>query len=957
MPRIAEFIKDLLTEDLYGTEFTSKLPERLQQLNAAQLTGMHNHLKKTRESSVFKPWKNANDFLMNQMKDILESRIKEAEILDRKKEDAFLKKKNKGRMQELKEAEAERVMDLISEAARKRAEKEIDENEKARQAAEKLEIMKKVFAAEENLEKVWKRAVAGFLVALALVIGINVAINNPIFIGVGVVLAILIPSYVTYRAWKATQIQPTVTPAEVLEELIEKREEELEQEAILLMKQKEREFKLREKKEAIERRQRREERKAKEAADAAFLTEMRLKELEMAKKGASLLGVAVEIDVPVQPEPQGPALSNPVVANVKKKPQPKGVSVSGKNGSEVAIENGKDENEANEKMTGNKNDDEEGEEAEPILVRTLRNGKERSSHVYSKLYRSDKPIVHSPLKMEGVKEIDGEGEGGDPATNELEEVKSNASSKEESVDAVLFEFSVQQIAMYDDGIAELQNLDNGGDADPDKQSSIRFMATLAVSPDGYVYSTDALNYELSYDNDEAENEEKEEEDMKEESKEEGGEDGAALEAQDDENNKRNTTSIKFKPMKRSINNELEQPQHESLPQWVYARGAEIPQIVTPEEARSILKAMYQNFNPGMLEKMDGILEKYNGKERELCGSLRKKYGPLPAPVVEMKPIVPPPASLPVWLNANGMGIIPEVVTVEEAETIINLYYKTFNPDKLKDIPFLLNKYQGKERILVGSLRKKYGNLPESVFESSSPSSQKKKKKHTRNKDGDKEESGKDKGFMKGSVQWIFSTPKLLTEEAMAEILKTAGGGEPQQEQGRGGDQTEENAKGETGDNHVITILDQHATDNQENKQNLESNDTVEQNGEFDVKRDTIQLKRNQNITVSILEDHTGSIFNGNGADDATSIVTISTKDFTLPPDGLGPEKSLTSISDSLVNATNTPIASITLTAEEMASMPTDDYGCISIDRKCSITRDDGTEFAFFIILVVQKKRK
>ena len=37
MPRISEFIKELLAEPWHGTEYHAQLPERLQQLNAAQL--------------------------------------------------------------------------------------------------------------------------------------------------------------------------------------------------------------------------------------------------------------------------------------------------------------------------------------------------------------------------------------------------------------------------------------------------------------------------------------------------------------------------------------------------------------------------------------------------------------------------------------------------------------------------------------------------------------------------------------------------------------------------------------------------------------------------------------------------------------------------------------------------------------------------------------------------------
>jgi hypothetical protein len=61
MPSIAQFIKDLLAEEKHSGDFSNRIQERIETLNAAQLQGLYQHLTNSANNSKTKLWKSANE--------------------------------------------------------------------------------------------------------------------------------------------------------------------------------------------------------------------------------------------------------------------------------------------------------------------------------------------------------------------------------------------------------------------------------------------------------------------------------------------------------------------------------------------------------------------------------------------------------------------------------------------------------------------------------------------------------------------------------------------------------------------------------------------------------------------------------------------------------------------------------------------------------------------------------
>ena len=60
MPSIAAYMKQAYDEDKFGSEFIAGIDARVAEMNATQLRGLYNHLRKTARSSTLEYWKTAN---------------------------------------------------------------------------------------------------------------------------------------------------------------------------------------------------------------------------------------------------------------------------------------------------------------------------------------------------------------------------------------------------------------------------------------------------------------------------------------------------------------------------------------------------------------------------------------------------------------------------------------------------------------------------------------------------------------------------------------------------------------------------------------------------------------------------------------------------------------------------------------------------------------------------------
>jgi len=258
MPRISEFIKELLAEPWDGTEYHAKLPERLDQLNAAQLDGIYRYLEKQVATSSFSIWSNANEKIMLQMKSLKDERIKIAEKEQKKRDDKDARERNKKALKKAKALEAIRVIERIKEVARLKAEKEVLDAEAIRESQEKLEIMKKVFDQEPMRNKVIASGCLFFIIGIVIVSSV---VTNAIILGPVIVFIFIITIIIFYKAYLLSFVKPIIVPESEIERRIEENGAIKVMKAMDDLKIKEEKFKERQRLEAIEYQQIKENRK------------------------------------------------------------------------------------------------------------------------------------------------------------------------------------------------------------------------------------------------------------------------------------------------------------------------------------------------------------------------------------------------------------------------------------------------------------------------------------------------------------------------------------------------------------------------------------------------------------------------------------------------------------------------------------------------------------------------
>eukprot|EP01031_Cornospumella_fuschlensis_P033399 gene33399-40406_t len=281
MPSIALFIKELLSEE--DNQRDEKIHERIKQLNAAQLQGMHNHLLSTAHKAKSPMWKLANEDLLKRIEEMLAIRIAEDQLEKRLLEDIKLKKKQKIVKEREAKREQKRVMEMVAETARKKAEEEVKENEQKRQAAERVSILQRVFQAEEKRNFYWKVIAFCYVIIFVGAIVFLASFSVPILIGVlgGVTIIALAAAY---KAHTLTHIKPTVVTPEELLSQIQQKEDLLKKQAIMSLKEKERKFDEQQKKDREEAKKRRAIKREREKFEAELLAKQRAEQLKMAQE-------------------------------------------------------------------------------------------------------------------------------------------------------------------------------------------------------------------------------------------------------------------------------------------------------------------------------------------------------------------------------------------------------------------------------------------------------------------------------------------------------------------------------------------------------------------------------------------------------------------------------------------------------------------------------------------------
>lgn len=286
MPSIALFIKELLAEEKYDGTFTGKIDERISVLNAAQLQGLYSHLSKTAGESKTELWRSANQEIVDRIKDTLEARMRQVAAEQKILEEYRLQEKQKKMAVVEAEREKERVQQMIYQKAHDQAEKEVRDQEMAREAKEKLDIMQRIFQAEEKRNKCLMWTAGFFLFGLAVVVvGVYfLADANIMYIGAGVGLVVIICIGSVIYAMRMTNIKPQQVLPEDIEAQINKREEELQGQAYLVLKEKEKKFEEQELRDKMERKKRKQQRKEQQKYEMELMEQQRQERLRMARE-------------------------------------------------------------------------------------------------------------------------------------------------------------------------------------------------------------------------------------------------------------------------------------------------------------------------------------------------------------------------------------------------------------------------------------------------------------------------------------------------------------------------------------------------------------------------------------------------------------------------------------------------------------------------------------------------
>ncbi|DBA03763.1 TPA: hypothetical protein N0F65_005653 [Lagenidium giganteum] len=131
-------------------------------------------------------------------------------------------------------------------------------------------------------------------------------------------------------------------------------------------------------------------------------------------------------------------------------------------------------------------------------------------------------------------------------------------------------------------------------------------------------------------------------------------------------------------------------------------------------ARERLTRFYLKYNADKLHEIDGVLERYRGKEKQLFTALAKKYGPEPSPTEQLGGAAAPPSpeQKQTKKEESTSPPAPESDVVKDFNhKRLLAFYQKYNPDKIADVPGVLAKYKGKEAQLFNALVKKYGPEP------------------------------------------------------------------------------------------------------------------------------------------------------------------------------------------------------------------------------------------------------
>ncbi|KAE8896202.1 hypothetical protein PF005_g3379 [Phytophthora fragariae] len=126
--------------------------------------------------------------------------------------------------------------------------------------------------------------------------------------------------------------------------------------------------------------------------------------------------------------------------------------------------------------------------------------------------------------------------------------------------------------------------------------------------------------------------------------------------------------------------------------------------------RERLTRFYQKYNADKLHEIDGVLERFKGRETQLFSALVKKYGPEPAADEQFDTQQEDDDEEEEEEEEEEEDAAASEVNELNHQRLLAFYQK-YNPEKVGDVPQVLVKYKGKESKLFDALVKKYGPEP------------------------------------------------------------------------------------------------------------------------------------------------------------------------------------------------------------------------------------------------------
>ena len=225
MPEIAHFVKQLLEEDEFGTDFHANIYERVAQLNLPQLTKMHAHLEETTANAQFHVWREANSAVDQHYAGFLAIRQDEFNKVERDKRDREKKIEFRLLRKEALKKEEDKVKGFLESHCYKLAVEQIHEEEKTRKAEERARIRLLVYQNERKRN----RLLAAAVVVLILGIAVSVVLfRDTLLMMVSVIMGTLfIAGVIVAFTIITTRLEVYDTTEKQLGSMVEKRAAEL----------------------------------------------------------------------------------------------------------------------------------------------------------------------------------------------------------------------------------------------------------------------------------------------------------------------------------------------------------------------------------------------------------------------------------------------------------------------------------------------------------------------------------------------------------------------------------------------------------------------------------------------------------------------------------------------------------------------------------------------------------